>query len=183
MKGTALVHEGARTLKTRPQKTTSVNKKEQEIFGTLHHPSLKTQFFFAVSIWKMSSWGTHFGFQGLDIKSTPCYASSSVAKAETIEGLFDGILSLWTAVSADAADITARDLLLELPLAENHTALDPLSCRTSQEDVGSMASTLQQRGWHSTHRRRSLATNFCGQERVKLNIWCEPKYRMQRSHL
>lgn len=133
--------------------------------------------FFAVSIWKVSSWDTHFGFQGFDITSTPRtkaarYSSPSVAKAETTEGLFDGIVGLWTAIRADAADLTERDVLLELSLAEDHSASDSLSRRTRQQDVGSMASTLQQGGCRSEHRRRSLATNLCRQQQMKVQMLC-----------
>lgn len=46
-KGTALVHEGVRNIKTRPQERLSAMKK-QEIFGILSKQS-----FFAVSIWKL----------------------------------------------------------------------------------------------------------------------------------
>lgn len=56
----------------------------------------------------------------------------SVAEAETTEGLFDDIVGLWASVSADAADFTVRDVLLELCFAEDHSALDFLRCRTRQ---------------------------------------------------
>lgn len=56
----------------------------------------------------------------------------SFAEAETTEGLFDDIIGLWTSISADAADLTVRDVLLELSFAEDHSALDSLSCRTCQ---------------------------------------------------
>lgn len=56
----------------------------------------------------------------------------SVAEAETMEGLFDDIVGLWTSISANAADFTVRHVLLELSFAEDHSALDSLSCRTRQ---------------------------------------------------
>lgn len=73
----------------------------------------------------------------------------SVAKAETIEGLFDDIFGLGTSINADGADVTVGDVLLEFSFAEDHGALHSPSCRTRQEDIGSMASTLQQRSWDS----------------------------------
>lgn len=107
----------------------------------------------------------------------------SVAEAETIEGLFDDIVGLWTSISADAADFTVSDVLLELCLAEDHSAMDSLSCRTRQQDIGSMASTLQQCGCDSKHEGRSLAANFRVQELIKLNSLCEPGYCKKRTHL
>lgn len=70
----------------------------------------------------------------------------SVAEAEPIEGLFDNIIGLWTSSGADVADFTVRDVLLELPFAEDDSALSLLSDRTRQQDIGSMASPLQQCG-------------------------------------
>lgn len=55
----------------------------------------------------------------------------SVTEAETIEGLFD-ISGLRTFISADVADFAARDVLLELRFAEDHSVLALLSDRTRQ---------------------------------------------------
>lgn len=55
----------------------------------------------------------------------------SVTEAETIEGLFD-ISGLGTFISADVADFAARDVLLELRFAEDHSVLALLSDRTRQ---------------------------------------------------
>lgn len=70
----------------------------------------------------------------------------SVAEAETIEGLFDNVNGLWTFNGADVADFTVGDILLELPFAEDDSALGLLGVRTRQQDIGSMASPLQQCG-------------------------------------
>lgn len=90
----------------------------------------------------------------------------SVTEAETIEGLFD-IVDLWIFISA--ADFAARDVLLELCFAEDHSVLALPSLRTRQQDIGSMASMFQQRGYKSKHKCRSLATNVCAQELTELN--------------
>lgn len=70
----------------------------------------------------------------------------SVAEAETIEGLFDNVNGLWTFNGADVADFAVGDILLQLPFAEDDSALGLLSVGTRQQDIGSMASPLQQCG-------------------------------------
>lgn len=71
---------------------------------------------------------------------------SPIAEAETVEGLFDVLVGLGTFTRADTEDVALRDVLLQLSLAEDHSAFGSLRPRTCQQDVGCMASTLQQRG-------------------------------------
>lgn len=71
---------------------------------------------------------------------------SPIAEAETIEGLFDVVIGLWTSAGANTEHFAVRDVLFQLSLAEDHIAFGSLPLRTCQQDVGSMASTLQQSG-------------------------------------
>lgn len=71
---------------------------------------------------------------------------SPVAEAETVEGLLDVLIGLRPLSCADTEDSAVRNLLLQLSLAEDHSALVSGSPRTRQLDVGSVAPALQQRG-------------------------------------
>lgn len=83
-----------------------------------------------------------------------------VAEAETVEGLLDVLDVLGTLHCADTEDSAVRNLLLQLSLAEDHSALVSCSHRTRQLDVGSVAPALQQRGYDK-HIHGSLIANHC----------------------
>ena len=69
---------------------------------------------------------------------------SPIAEAETIEGLFDVLVALGASSGGDAEDFAVGDVVFQLPLAEDHGAFGLLGAR--QQDVGGVASTLQQSG-------------------------------------
>lgn len=98
---------------------------KRQIFGILVNTSLKTKFAsFLLTASVKFKLGYALWFSGLFVYS--------VAKAETTEGLFDVIFSLGTSIDAGVANVALRDVLLEFPFAEDHSALDSLSVRTRQ---------------------------------------------------
>lgn len=71
---------------------------------------------------------------------------SLITEAESVEGLFDVLIGLWS-TGADTENLAERDILLQLSLAEDHSAFCSLRPRACQQDVGSMTPTLQQCSW------------------------------------
>lgn len=71
---------------------------------------------------------------------------SPVPEAESVEGLFDVLIGLCASSGADAEYFAVRDILLQLSLAKEHSAFIPLYPGTRQQEVGSVAPTLQQCG-------------------------------------
>lgn len=69
-----------------------------------------------------------------------------ITEAQPVEGLLDVLGGLRTFSRSDGEHFALRDILLQLPLAEENCAVGSLRPRTHQQDVGSVASTLQQRG-------------------------------------
>jgi len=72
---------------------------------------------------------------------------SPVAEPEPVEGLFDVLAGVRGSAAPDAEHLAVGDVLLHLPLAEDHGAVGALRPGTGQQDAGSMASVLQQSGW------------------------------------
>lgn len=71
---------------------------------------------------------------------------SPFTEAQTVEGLFNVPTGLWPSTCAKSEHVAVGDVLLQLSLAEDHGAFGSLCLGASQQDIGSMASTLQQRG-------------------------------------
>lgn len=74
-------------------------------------------------------------------------AFSPIAKAESVEGLFNVLVGFCSPV-AKMEYFAVGNVLLQLALAENHGAFGSLLLRAYQQDVGSMAPTLHQRGYN-----------------------------------
>lgn len=72
---------------------------------------------------------------------------SPFAEAQTVEGLFNVVTGLWLSTFAKLEHVAVGNVLLQLSLAEDHGALSSLCLGASQQDIGSMTSTFQQRGF------------------------------------
>lgn len=78
----------------------------------------------------------HFGFSASQL-------FLQITEAQTVEGLFNVLAGLRTSARSDTEHVTLRDILLQLPFAEENSAVSSLRPRTHQQDVGSVASTLK----------------------------------------
>lgn len=69
-----------------------------------------------------------------------------ITEAQPVERFFNVLGVLRTFSRSDREHFALRHILLQLPLAEEYSAVGSLRPGTHQQDVGSVASALQQRG-------------------------------------